>query len=76
MRLSTKEFQDLISKNGKKIPPALQKQFAKEQKRANSISKSNKLLASDETQEKKKSSAFSYKEIISQVNNPNRLLLI
>lgn len=69
MRLSTKEFQELISKNGKKTPPALQKQFAKEQKRANSINKSNKLLVVDENQEKKKSSSFSYKEIISQVNN-------
>lgn len=69
MRLSTKEFQELISKNGKKMLPALQKQFAKEQKRANSINKSNKLLESDESQEKKKSSTFSYKEIISQVNN-------
>ena len=69
MRLSTKEFQKLISKNGKKIPPVLQKQFAKEQKRANSINKQNKILETDENQEKKKSSNFSYKDIISQVNN-------
>ena len=69
MRLSTKEFKELISKNGTKAPTALQKQFAKEQKRANSINKSSKLVTPDETQEKKKSSNFSYKDIISQVNN-------
>lgn len=69
MRLSTKEFKELISKNEKKVASALQKQFAKEQKLANSINKSSKLVAPDETQEKKKSSNFSYKDIISQVNN-------
>lgn len=69
MRLSTKEFKELISKNEKKVAYALQKQFAKEQKLANSINKSSKLVAPDETQEKKKSSNFSYKDIISQVNN-------
>ena len=69
MRLSTKEFKELISKNGTKAPTALQKQFAKEQKRANSINKSSKLVVPDAPQEKKKSSNFSYKDIISQVNN-------
>lgn len=68
MRLSTKEFQELISKTGKRTPPALQKQFAKEQKKSNSINKESKLLDLASTTPKK-SSSFSYKEIISQVNN-------
>ena len=68
MRLSTKEFQKLISENGKTTQPALQKQFAKEQKKAKAINKESKLSELIPTIQKK-SSSFSYKEIISQVNN-------
>lgn len=68
MRLSTKEFQKLISENGKTTQPALQKQFAKEQKKAKAINKESKLSDLIPTAQKK-SSSFSYKEIISQVNN-------
>lgn len=68
MRLSTKEFQKLISENGKTTKPALQKQFAKEQKKAKAINKESKLSDLIPTTQKK-SSSFSYKEIISQVNN-------
>ena len=68
MRLSTKEFQKLISKNGKTIQPALQKQFTKEQKKAKVINKESKFSDIIPTTQKK-SSNFSYKEIISQVNN-------
>ena len=68
MRLSTKEFQKLISENGKTTQPALQKQFAKEQKKAKAINKESKLSDLIPTTQKK-SSSFSYKEIISQVNN-------
>lgn len=68
MRLSTKEFQKLISKNGKTIQPALQKQFTKEQKKAKAINKESKFSDIIPTTQKK-SSSFSYKEIISQVNN-------
>ena len=68
MRLSTKEFQKLISKNGKTIQPALQKQFTKEQKKAKVINTESKFSDIIPTTQKK-SSSFSYKEIISQVNN-------